>query len=341
MTRKFIVTGGMLIAVMLSVVGAASAQATEVPPKQAQVERATLTEGTITAFLEGTSTFPFTAELGEVIAFSLNSSAFDPYLEIHNADGEVIVGDDDSGPSTNSLLVFTAPENGDYSVLVRPFSEGATGEFSLSMIKTIPAVSPNEPVTVELSGTTPVARTLTTADDAYSITLSGDEAFDAALLLYDPDGFIAQQTESYQVQTLQLPKTMVEADQHYYLVIVPYEGQDVSLTLEVTPAHFVTLTADPQPIEFLADQYEDATIINVTEGERYLLTVSADFPVSVSVTVDGYEINTYASLSLSEAEGGSLIFTAGATGTTFVRINNNSYTEDGSLIIYLSIRPME
>lgn len=113
------------------------------------------------------------------------------------------------------------------------------------------------------------------------------------------------------------------------------------MTLEVTPAHFVTLTADPQPIEFLADQYEDATIINVTEGERYLLTVSADFPVSVSVTVDGYEINTYASLSLSEAEGGSLIFTAGATGTTFVRINNNSYTEDGSLIIYLSIRPME
>ncbi|MBK9122935.1 MAG: PPC domain-containing protein [Chloroflexi bacterium] len=341
MTRKFIVTVGVLIAVLMSVAGIAAAQATEEPPKEAQAERTALTEGTITAFLEGTSTFPFSAELGEVIVFSLNSDAFDPYLEILNADGDSIASDDDSGPSTNSLLVFTAPENGEYSVLVRPFSEGATGDFSLSMVKTISAISEGAPDSVQLSDSTPVVRALTATSEAYSIALSGDEAFDAAMALFDPDGYVVDQTESFQVQVLQLPKTMLEVDRLYYLVVVPYAGQDVSLTLEVTPAEFLTLSAEPQPIEFLADQYEDAVLINVTEGERYLLTVSADYPVSLSASIDGYEIDTYASLSLSGAEGGSIIFTAGGTGTTFVRINNNSYYEGDSMTVYLSIRPME
>lgn len=341
MKRKLVTMLAVLAAVSLSAATLVHAQATEEPPKESEALKQSLAEGTITGFLEGTATFPFSAELGEVIVFSVNSTEFDPYLEILDNAGDLIASDDDSGPSTNSLLVFVAPANAEYTVLVRPFSEGATGNFSLSMVKTIAAVSPNEPTTVELRDTSPVVRALTAATDAYSIVLSGEEAFDAAMVVFDSAGFVIDQTESNQVQALQLPKTTFEVGKAYYLAIVPYAGQEVTLSLEVQPAQFLTLTEEPQAVEFLADQYEDSVLVNVAEGEQYLLTVSADYPVSVSVSLEGFEIDTFASMSLSGVEGGSMIFTAGGTGKAFVRISNNSYIEGDSRIFYLSIRPME
>jgi|GEM_PF-1864453 len=79
---------------------------------------------------------------GQQIQVNLNSSEFDTYLQLINADtGQVINFNDDGGPGLNSQLTFNVEGNVDYIVRATSFWSGATGEYTLttSAGSTIPA----------------------------------------------------------------------------------------------------------------------------------------------------------------------------------------------------------
>jgi len=71
---------------------------------------------------------------GQLVAVTLKSGDFDPVLIVFRPDGDQLGENDDRDDgSTNSLLVVTAPETGNYTVRVNslPMGEGHVGGYSL------------------------------------------------------------------------------------------------------------------------------------------------------------------------------------------------------------------
>jgi len=79
--------------------------------------------------------FTYEAEAGEVVIFTMNSDAFDSYLEV----GQVFdwgfepqMSDDDSGGNLNARLIHRFPEAGSYTVRAMGLYESATGPYTVA-----------------------------------------------------------------------------------------------------------------------------------------------------------------------------------------------------------------
>ena len=71
---------------------------------------------------------------GQLVAVTVKSTDFDPVVIVFKPDGDLLGENDDrEDGSTNSLLVVTAPEAGDYTVRVNslPMGEGHLGAYTL------------------------------------------------------------------------------------------------------------------------------------------------------------------------------------------------------------------
>ncbi|MGP1383970.1 MAG: S8 family peptidase [Thainema sp.] len=88
---------------------------------------------------------------GEQVQVRVNSSAFDTYLQIINADtGTLVAFDDDSGPGLNSQLTFTVQAETDYIIQVSSFGVGEVGNYQLNssagQLNPAAAMQPNQTV---------------------------------------------------------------------------------------------------------------------------------------------------------------------------------------------------
>lgn len=135
------------------------------------------------------------------VRIDLVSSAFDPFLEIHDASGNVIASNDDTG-SLNSRIIHTLSP-GSYIVLVRAFASHGLGGYTLSVVEG-PDCSPLGTVAIGA----PVTGTLGSTDcrsdwdapmDNWSITSSSPQRlrvdltgpqFDEVLLMRSPEGWV-------------------------------------------------------------------------------------------------------------------------------------------------------
>jgi hypothetical protein len=89
------------------------------------------------------------------IRFSLNSTAFDAYLQIVDAEtGRLVVSDDDGGTGLNSRLVFTPLPGVSYIVRVSTAVPGETGAFSMQTTQLPPLPTIGVPQTINGSLTT-------------------------------------------------------------------------------------------------------------------------------------------------------------------------------------------
>jgi hypothetical protein len=64
---------------------------------------------------------------------SANQDELDPFIEVHDANGQRLAQDDDGAGDLNSRLVFRAPESGTYVILARSFNNSGVGDFTLSV----------------------------------------------------------------------------------------------------------------------------------------------------------------------------------------------------------------
>ncbi len=101
---------------------------------------------------------------GQQVLVNLDSTAFDTYLQLVNADtGAVVTYDDDSGSGLNSQLNFTAPDGIDYILRATSYGTGITGNYTLTTTTTTPTPTPT-------STSTPG----TPADWTFMVYLDGD-----------------------------------------------------------------------------------------------------------------------------------------------------------------------
>lgn len=160
--RRFSIGLSSLLIIVLVSVGIAFAQ-----------DDLTIEVGDIvTASTDGASvTYLIDLEIDQTIEIALASDEFDAFVEVQNADGETLGEDDDGGEDFDSLLMFTAPIDGTYSIIVRSFLGTPNGEYTLSITGSAADEATDE--TVETDDAEPEA---TEAPDADSDTESADEA---------------------------------------------------------------------------------------------------------------------------------------------------------------------
>lgn len=86
--------------------------------------------------------YVITATAGQRIDVTLKSDAFDTYLELFNPAGESVDQDDDGGEDTNSRMIATLKEAGDYRIEVRALAADATGAYTLAVTEAEPEPEP-------------------------------------------------------------------------------------------------------------------------------------------------------------------------------------------------------
>lgn len=86
---------------------------------------------------------------GQRIEIEMRSADFDTFLELYgpgeDAIEPVMIDDDGLGGGTDSLLRYTAPSDGTYTLRARAFSEGASGAYTLIARERPPAPPAPEP----------------------------------------------------------------------------------------------------------------------------------------------------------------------------------------------------
>ena len=75
-------------------------------------------------------TFPM--KKGQTYTIDLNSQ-WDNFLRLENAQGQQLAQDDDSGGMLNARIVFAAPADGYYRIIVTSFAGGANGPYTLKV----------------------------------------------------------------------------------------------------------------------------------------------------------------------------------------------------------------
>ena len=86
-------------------------------------------------------TYTLKLAAGEQVTIDLESLEFDAFLRVEDAAGKKLAEDDDSGGNElNARIVFRAPSDDTYRIIVTTFSPGETGNYELTVRKSGSAV---------------------------------------------------------------------------------------------------------------------------------------------------------------------------------------------------------
>lgn len=78
-------------------------------------------------------TFVFNGAANDVVWVSITNSDFDATLQLLGEDGLEIASDDDSFGRDPALQGIVLPEGGQYRIILRPYFEGDTGDYALTL----------------------------------------------------------------------------------------------------------------------------------------------------------------------------------------------------------------
>jgi hypothetical protein len=103
------------------------------PPRTRAVTLGSDTKGTLNA--SGTEMFTITGTKGQVLEVALiaGDEDLDPMLTLYKgvgSDGEMLTSDDDGGNSLNSLIRYTLPDDGTYTIVAAPYGD-SSGAYTL------------------------------------------------------------------------------------------------------------------------------------------------------------------------------------------------------------------
>ena len=147
--------------------------------------------------------YTFSATVGDRITISLNSDEFDTYVFLLDAAGGVLASDDDGGEGTGSQIVsFPAPLTGTFAIEATSYSGGATGTYTLMLMRSDPpectplsygqtleaSLAPSDATSTIRTGSHADCYTFSAApDDQIVVSMTSGE-FDTYLYLMDPTG---------------------------------------------------------------------------------------------------------------------------------------------------------
>ena len=264
---------------LLATVGDEVVEQPETAPETGVLAYGDVVEGQLT---EDTpfDQYTFQGSAGDVVAITLISDNFDPYLFLLDGNDTVLSEDDDSAGSLNSRIgPYVIPADGTYTIEAGSFSfvtggDGGTGAYTLQL-ETV-AVMPLA-YDESASGTTDDENTIfiyeleAQSGDLISVTLDADSS-EVYMQLNTGDGQLVQET--FGGLTSLGPVTLPEADS-YLLTVSSFDPAQ-------TAAFTVTLTqVEPAPLAFgeevVGSVGETGVDVYIFEGEvNEVITVEAE-----------------------------------------------------------------
>ena len=251
---------------------------------------------------------------GQRVQVSLNSSDFDAYLELINADtGDRIDYNDDAGVGTDSQLNFTAQSGINYLIRVTSYDEDETGSYTLrtNAVAAPPTINANQNITGSLTTNDAIDPTYhddyllggVTAGQQIRINLASSN-FDTYLQILDAatGEFIDGNDDANYYTTDSEVNLLVQPGTNYLIRVASYDSDVTgSYTLSTnTTASVPTITGNQSISGTLSTT--DAT--NPTYHDDYILTgVTAGQQIQVNLNSTNFD--TY--LELVDASTGNVI----------------------------------
>lgn len=178
--------------------------------------------------------YTVTAQADQLLRVALESSEFDPYLEVVDAAGQVIAFDDDSGPDVNAYLLVALPATGTYQIRATTFESQTSGSYGLSYSlepitwrnNEIETLSPGDAQHPEDNSSMDVYTIQASARRSLLISLNSYD-FDAFLQLVDPDGQVIAFDDDQGLRSDALLAVYLERSGPYQIRVNTYdpEGQ--------------------------------------------------------------------------------------------------------------------
>ena len=245
-----------------------SQRANDPPTGQQQVFRDELTTASPTLEDDGSyyNAHRIDATAGERLTVTLASDVFDAFLMVMDPTGEVIARDDDGAGGTNARAHLGLSESGTYTLLVNTYEAGQTGAYTLTVERArgttassagaspatdaiLPDLSASPGDAQIFDGEVTAASPTLDADGSFfeSHAMQGTEgqaitatltssAFDAYLVLMDPDGNVLARDDDSAGGTDARVQATLPATGTYVFVVNTYgSGQTGRYTLTVQP----------------------------------------------------------------------------------------------------------
>lgn len=286
--------------------------------------------------------YTFEAEQGTFLLISLESDVFDPFLTISDASGNTIATDDDSGDSTNALVRFTVPENGEYTIEVSGLFGGG-GAFTLSLsVGEFIEISLGQTARVEFDGETNAFffGYEGTAGEVITVSAVTDGSIDTNLTVFGPSGFeVASDEDSGENNDPLIQVVVLSEDGTYQIQLSSYLGSSVEGVVEVTveTAELTSLDDGETQEVNLFETSQVFFSFTAEEDVTYRLTFTAggDASVFTNITIDGQQI---ANTSFNGVSQSTIDFTAETSGFGLVEITGFFFAEE---MLEVSLAPVE
>ncbi len=283
---------------------------------------------------ESTAGYRFTGQEGDVITILLQSSEFDAYLSLTQADSEdsyALMTDDDSGGGSDSRIgPFTLPETGDYIITVSSYDSTVTGAYTLTLDRAILLpIAFDETVVVDITEETNTNyfQFEGVIGDVISVRADSGGSVDTSLSLTGPDNYeIISDDDSGPDFDPEISRVVLTSDGTYTLALLPYAAGDsgqVSLTLTRSPIR--SLDDGPQEVRLNEKVTQDVVNFTAVAGEEYQLWIQVEGGIaapSVTITQDG---TTVATASASSSTALLVAFITPEDGPVNVQITDYSY----------------
>jgi hypothetical protein len=333
----------VLMAILAGALVMSPAMAQSTPPQPVESTPLTIGETVEATAEDNFPTYSFSAEAEDVIAFDLISDNFDPFLEIQDADGDVLASDDDSGDGFYARVLFVAPEAGEYVLVVKAsFGNNADGGYTLLSNGDLNQLVFGEPTVVEVPQEGSV-QVLFVGEEGQTVTIAAtaeEDGVDTRLELADVTGNNIDSNDDFSGLNPSLYRVILPLSGLYVVSVSPVGSDDAgSVSVVLTEDELPLLSAEAITITLDDDQNREIVGFEAVSGTTYLLTVTASETASASL--DLRSLNdpfAYTYLSFNGFEGASAIYKAGADGIVRVDLRNNTFSNQIDFTLSVTVQ---
>ncbi|MEO8607614.1 MAG: PPC domain-containing protein [Chloroflexota bacterium] len=289
------------------------------------------------------NTHTFAGKAGQVISIEVDSSDFDAYVQLKDANGIELASDDDSAGNLNALIEnFTLPTDATYAIVVSSFDNTASGDYKLTVSEgsgtTVTPVPPtNVPAGSEIAIGDTVNGTLSGGSLTASYTFQGEagqvvtitatsEDFDSYLRLKDSSGNeLATDDDSAGNLDSRIAFYALPSTDTYTIVVESFDSAGGSYTLSLSEAEI-------QSIEYSQSINGALSAGQATAGYRF----SGEAGDVITITMRSSAFDSYLSLSQAGDSSYALITDDDSAGGSDARIGPYTLPTSGDYIITAS-----
>ncbi|MBC7810547.1 MAG: PPC domain-containing protein [Burkholderiales bacterium] len=307
-----------------------------------QVIDAELTTAQLTAL------YTFRATAGDVITVSMDSDAFDSYLELSDAadPSYSLISDDDGGGGLNSMIgPFTVPFTGSFLISASSLSNSDVGAFTLRLNRVeLSEIAFGDTVETELSEDIPALYFGFdgSTGDVIDVDVESDGAVDTVVSIKGPDNYeIGYDDDSGDNFDPEIRSLVLNQTGRYTLVVQPYaDGDFGAFSVTITQSELASLDDGPQTVRLNDKQYQGVLSFEGVAGETVRLSFdsSSDSTFSqptITVTQGGTEIAYVSTTSVTDV---AFSITIPSDGEVIVQIDDYSYT---NVVLEVSMEAVE